>query len=314
ADSGIMNVNLNEFETSLESSVCSKEEQDNAVWKMYMERRSLILQFLQSDLSLHLLEHHQKKVELLKKCYYYIEVLPAHIILRDQNHVMLPTGIFQIIDPWRFQRMKKMGRTQTEIQLLLLSDLLEQLQRGREELACYAETCDMVTFLSKWDSIMQRLSDLSKLMNTFLSLQVPGKLYAKHRLVSHADVRGTKLPNIRLFLSTKMPVMFDRKESVAHKNWANLKWFTENQESPFEQYELHFRLLKHGTQTEVGQSGLVAVTSNTCVVQGLLPDRSYEFTIRRAETYALVYEQWHDTITLKTKTNPVEDSSACEPE
>ncbi|NXI63095.1 FND11 protein, partial [Anseranas semipalmata] len=275
-------------------------------WKMYMERRSLVLQFLQSDLSLHLLDHHQKKVELLKKCYYYIEVLPAQVILRDQNHMMVHTDILQIIDPWRFQRMKKVGRTQTEIQLLLLTDLLEQLQQGREELTCYVDKCDMVTFLSKWDSIMQRLSDLSKLMNTFLSMQVPGKLHVKHRLVSHADVKGTRVPNVKLFLTTKMPVMFDRKESVAHKNWANLKWFTENQESPFEQYELHFRLLKHGTQMEVGQSGIMAVISNTCVVQGLLPDRSYEFTIRRAETYTLVYETWRDTITLKTDTNPAE--------
>uniref|UniRef100_A0A8C3C9R6 Fibronectin type III domain containing 11 n=1 Tax=Cairina moschata TaxID=8855 RepID=A0A8C3C9R6_CAIMO len=298
------------------SSSClkpSKEEQDNAILNMYIERKSLILQFLQSNLSPQLLEHHLKKVELLKKCYYYIEVMPSRIILRDQNHVLISTDIFQIIDPWRLQRMKKVARTQTEIQLVLLTDLLEQLQRGREELVCYVETSNVITFLSKWDSAMQKLSDLSELMNKVLSLQVPGKLHAKHRLVSHADIKGTRIPNIKLFLSTKMPVVFDRKESVAHKNWAHLKWFTENQESPLEQYELHFRLLKHGTQTELGQRGIVAISSNTCVVCDLLPDRSYEFTIRRAETYTLVYETWHDTIILTTL-NSAEDSSTYEPE
>ncbi|XP_035200047.1 fibronectin type III domain-containing protein 11 [Oxyura jamaicensis] len=313
ANFGIMNMNPNEFVHSLERTVCSKEEQDNAILNMYMERKSLVLQFLQSDLSPQLLEHHHKKVELLKKCYYYIEVLPSHVILRDQNRVLISTDIFQIIDPWRLQRMKKVARTQTEIQLVLLTDLLEQLQRGREELACYVGTSDVVTFLSEWESVMQKLSELSELMNKFLSLQVPGKLHAKHRLVSHADLKGTRIPNIKLFLRTKMPVMFDRKESVAHKNWAHLKWFTENQESPFEQYELHFRLLMHGTQTDVVQRGIVAVSSNTCVVRDLLPDRSYEFTIRRAETYTLVYETWHDIITLMT-VNSAEDSSTCEPE
>uniref|UniRef100_A0A8B9EH12 Fibronectin type III domain containing 11 n=1 Tax=Anser cygnoides TaxID=8845 RepID=A0A8B9EH12_ANSCY len=310
ANFGIMNVNPNEFGTSLESTVCSREEQDNAILNMYMERKSHVLQFLQSHLSPQLLEHHHKKVELLKKSYYYIEVLPSRVILRDQNHVLVSTDIFQIIDPWRLQRMKKVARTQTEIQLVLLTDLLEQLQRGREELACYVETSNVVTFLSKWELAVQKLSDLSELMNKFLSLQVPGKLHAKHRLVSHADIKGTRIPDIKLFLSTKMPVMFDRKESVAHKNWAHLKWFTENQESPFEQYELHFRLLTHGTETEVEQRGILEVISDTCVVCDLLPDRSYEFTIRRAETYTLVYETWHDTITLTT-VNSAEDSRTC---
>ncbi|XP_068557039.1 LOW QUALITY PROTEIN: fibronectin type III domain-containing protein 11 [Anas acuta] len=313
ANFGIMNVNPNGFGTSLESTVRSKEEQDNAILNMYMERKSLVLQFLQSNLSPQLLEHHQKKLELLKKCYYYMEVMPPHIVMRDENRALISTDVFQIIDSWRLERMKKVARTQTEIQLVLLTDLLEQLQRGQEELVCYTETSDVITFLSKWDSVVQKMSVLSKLMNKVLSLQVPGKLHAKHRLVSHADIKGTRIPNIKLFLTTKMPVVFDRKESVAYKNWAHLKWFTENQESSPEQYELHFRLLKDGTQTELGQRGIVATSSNTCVVFDLLPDRSYEFTIRRAETYTLVYETWHDTITLTTASS-AEDSSTCEPE
>ncbi|XP_021272716.1 fibronectin type III domain-containing protein 11 isoform X2 [Numida meleagris] len=305
-----MNVNLNEFETSSDSTVCSPEEQDDAIWKRYTERRSLILQYLQSDLSLQLLEEHQKKVELLKKCCYYIEVLPTFLILRGQNLLAIPTSIFQVIDPWKFQRVKHLGRSQAEIQLQLLTHLLEQLQRGREELVCYVETCDVATFLSQWDSVMQRMTDLSKMMNDFLSLQVTRRLYTKHRLVSCADIRGNKIPDIRLFLCAKMPVMFDRKESFAHKNWAHLKWSTENQESTHERYELHFKLLKRGTQMEFGHCGFVIRTTTTCVVEDLLPDRSYEFMIRRAETYTLVYETWRDTITLTTKANVAEDKSA----
>ncbi|NXL93115.1 FND11 protein, partial [Alectura lathami] len=275
-------------------------------WQTYLERRASTLHFLQCKLSLQLLEEYQKRLELLRKCYYYLEVLPTHVVQRDQNHLSTPTSIFQIMDPWKFQRVKRQGRTQVEIQLQLLTELLEQLQRGRQELACYMETCDVATFLSKWDLIMQRQSDLSGMMTSFVSLQEKRQLHTRDHLVPCTVVRGAKAPNISLFLSRKMPVMFDRTESVAHENWANLRWFTEDQESHPERYELHFRLLKNGTQQALGHCGLVAVTSNTCAVCGLLPDRSYEFMIRRVETYTLVYEPWHDTIILKTKADAAE--------
>ncbi|NXT35490.1 FND11 protein, partial [Pelecanoides urinatrix] len=282
-------------------------------WETYLERRSLVLQFLHSNLSPHHLQHHQNKAELLKKCYFYLEVEPKHVNVRDQNHVMHRTDIFQLIDPFQFQRMKKVGKNQTEIQLSLLTELLEQLERGREELSYYVETCDMVTFLSRWDLIVQRLSQLSEFMETLLSLQMPGKLYVKHRLVSHADLRGTRLPNIRLSLCIKMPLIFDRDESFAQKDWATLKWFTENQESHPEPCELHCKLLANGNQIEEGYGRIQTVFSNTCVVQGLQPGRSYEFTVRRSDTHTRVWEKWHDSIILKTKTNAVEDadSSAC---
>ncbi|KAF1586260.1 Fibronectin type III domain-containing protein 11, partial [Eudyptes moseleyi] len=310
---GIMAMILNEFETSSESTAHSEEQQDSASWERYLERRSLVLQFLRSSLSRHHLQHHQNKVELLKKCHFYLEIEPKHVNVRDQNHVMHRTDILQLIDPCQFQRMKTVGKNQTEIQLSLLTGLLEQLERGQEELSCYVETSDMMTFLSRWDLIMQRLSKLSEFMETLVSLQVPGKLYVKHRLVSHADLRGTRLPNIRLSLCTKMPLIFDRKESFADKNWAKLKWFTENQESHLEQCELQVKLLTNGNQTEPGYGRSQVVTSNTYVVQDLQPGRSYEFTIRRSDTRTLVFEKWRDSITLKTKTNAVEDadSSAC---
>ncbi|NXL05971.1 FND11 protein, partial [Mesembrinibis cayennensis] len=310
---GIMAMILNEFETSLGSTAHSGEQQDSASWERYLERRSFVLQFLHSDLSLQRLQHLCSKVELLKKSYFYLEIEPKYMNVRDQNHVMHCTDILQLIDPCQFQRMKKVGKNQTEIQLSLLTELLEQLERGRKELSFYVETCDVVTFLSCWDLVTQKLSKLSEYLETLLSMQVPGKLYVKHRLVSHADLRGTRLPSIQLSLCTKMPLIFDRKESFAHKNWAKLKWFTDNQESHLEQCELCFTLLTNGSQTEVGYGRVQEVTSNTCIVQGLQPGRSYEFTIRRSDTHMLVFKKWHDSIILKTKNNAVEDmdGSAC---
>ncbi|XP_065610585.1 fibronectin type III domain-containing protein 11 [Cyrtonyx montezumae] len=310
ASFGIMNVDLNEYGTSLESAVCSTEGQE--ICKRYYERRNLLLQYLQSDLSLHVLKKHQKNVELLKKSYYYLEVQPSFLILRDENFLAIPTNIFQVIDQWKFQKVKKLGRSLAKIQMQLLTHLFEQLQQGREELISYVENYDVVTFLSKWDSILQRMSDLSETMKSLLSLQMKKQLYTKHHLVSCEDVRSGKIPDIRLFFCAKVPVTFDQKESFVHKNMAHLKWVTEIQESPLEQYELHFKLLKHETQVGFAHCGFVTCSTTTCIIHNLLPNQSYEFMIRRVETFTLVYEPWHDTIVLMTEANEAEEESTRE--
>ncbi|XP_009957337.1 PREDICTED: uncharacterized protein C20orf195 homolog [Leptosomus discolor] len=307
----------NEFETSAESTAHSKEEQDRASWERYLEWRNLVLQFLNSSLSPYHLQHHRDRVELLKKCYFYLEIEPKHVNVRDQNQVMHYVDILQLIEPCRFQRIKKVGKTQTEIQLSLLTDLLEQLERGQEELSRYIETCDMTTFLSQWNFIMQRLSKLSEFMAKLFSLEVPGKLYVKHHLLSvFTDHGDTRLPEIRVSLCAKVPPIFDREESFARTGWAKLKWFTNNQESDLEQYELHIQLLTNGNPREVGYSRIQTVLSNTVVVQGLQPGRSYEFIVRRSATNMLVFQKWHDSITLTSEAHSLEDagSSAFAPE
>ncbi|XP_025720853.1 fibronectin type III domain-containing protein 11 isoform X1 [Callorhinus ursinus] len=273
-------------------------------WRAYMERRTALREFLTSDLSPHLLKRHHARMELLKKCSYYIEILPKHLALGDQNPLVLPNTMFQLIDPWKFQRMKKVGTAQTKIQLLLLGDLLEQLDRGRAELDALLESPDPRPFLAGWGLVAQRLADLSAVMDSFLAMMVPGRLHLKHRLVS--DIGTTKIPHIRLMLSTKMPVMFDRKGSVAHQDWASLRWFVTIQPAAPEQFELRFKLLDPRTQQECMQCGIIPVAACTFDVHNLLPNRSYRFTIKRAESYTLVYEPWWDSLTLQTRPGPPE--------
>ncbi|KAM6298803.1 fibronectin type III domain-containing protein 11 [Aegotheles albertisi] len=292
---------LNEHETSSESKAHSEEQEDSASWERYMEKKSLVLEILHSNLNLHHLQHQQSKVELLKKCCFYLEIEPKHVNVIDENDVILRTDIFQLIDPCHFQKMKEVGKKQTEVLLALLTELLEQLEQGRQELSCYIQAYDMRTFLSQWDLIKQRLFKLSQYMETLLSLHVPGRLYVKHPLMSHTDFRSHRVPNIRLSLCTKMPLIFDREESVARKDCAKLKWFTGNPESQVEQYELYFQLVT-GSQAEMGHGRSQVVTSDTCVVQNLQPGSIYEFTIRRSVTQTFVWEKWHDSIVLRTKT------------
>lgn len=150
----------------------------------------------------------------------------------------------------------------------------------------------------------QRLADLSAVMDSFLAMMVPGRLHVKHRLVS--DIGATKIPHIRLMLSTKMPVMFDRKESVAHQDWVSLRWFVTIQQAVPEQFELRYKLLDPRTQQECMQCGIIPVAACAFDIRNLLPNRAYKFTVKRAESYTLVYEPWRDSLTLHTRPGPPE--------
>ncbi|XP_054247879.1 fibronectin type III domain-containing protein 11 [Indicator indicator] len=291
-----------ELEGSSMSAEHGEEDQDEASSEQHLERRTLVLQFLHSTLNLHHLQSHQRKVELLKKCYFYLEVEPKYMAVREQQQDPHFIDIFELIDPWQFQRMKEVGRNQIEIQLALLSELLEQLERGQKELRAYTDSCDSSPFLSGWDLVVQRMSALAQFMQQLMALQTPEKVYVRHCLVSplEAQRRGATLPDIRLSLSTKLPLIFDREASVADTKWVRLKWSSEDPASYPEQYEVYVKLLTNGM--ERGFSRIQLVNTNIFVVQGLEPGRLYEFTVLRPATQTLVFQNWHDTITLRTGT------------
>ncbi|XP_008940541.1 PREDICTED: uncharacterized protein C20orf195 homolog [Merops nubicus] len=281
----------NEFEASLESAAHMEEDQDEAS-ELHLERRSLVLQFLHSTLSLQHLQHLRDKLELLKKSSFYLEIEPKQVVVRDQNQETYHTDIFQLINPIQLLKMKKVGKSQTQIQLSLLAELLEELQRGREELSSYAETRDTPTFLSQWDLIMQRMSQLSEFLEELLSLQTPGQLHMKHPLLLPFEAQrwGAALPAIGLSLSTKPPLLFDREKSFAGQDWAKLQWSADKREPLAEQYELHVTLLTSGGPGEPGYRRLQLVPSSTCLVRGLQPGRGYEFTVRRSDAGTLVFQ------------------------
>ncbi|KFO93890.1 Uncharacterized protein C20orf195, partial [Buceros rhinoceros silvestris] len=299
---GSMDASQDEPESRLESPAQS-EDQADAAHRLYRKRRVYVLQFLHRYLSPQHLQQYQHHIELLKKSCFYLDVEPKHVMVTLLNGVVRHTDIFQLINPYQFLRMKNLGKTQTEVQLSLLTALLEQLERGREELSSYVKTYDMVTFLSRWDLIVQRMVKLSKSMEKLIFLQMPGKLYVKHRLVFPLEVElgSMVLPNISLSLYTKTPPIFDRKESVAFNDWAELKWFTKSEEPCDELYELHVELVTAEGAMETGYGRVQTVPSKSCVVKHLQPNRVYEFRIKRAVTHTLVCQRWHDSIILETK-------------
>lgn len=304
-----MDASQDEPERSSESPAHSKDQAD-ATHRLYRKRRVYVLQFLRHYLSPQHLQQYQHHIKLLKTSCFYFDVEPKHVMVTHPNNVVHHTDIFQLINPYQFLRMKNLGKMQTEVQLSLLTALLEQLERGREELSSYVQTYDMVTFLSRWDLIMRRMAKLTKFVEKLIFFQMPGKLYVKHRLVFplEVDLSSTVLPNISLSLYTKTPPIFDRKESVAFNDWARLKWFTESEEPGDELYELHMELVTAEGVVETGYGRVQTVSSTSCIVKNLQPNQAYEFRIKRAVTRTLVCQRWHDSIILETKPEPVKDA------
>eukprot|EP00062_Callorhinchus_milii_P002799 gi/632939402/ref/XP_007909918.1/ PREDICTED: uncharacterized protein C20orf195 homolog [Callorhinchus milii] len=267
-------------------------------WRNYIDRKNKILQFLGQNLNADLLRRYKTRFELLKKCSYYIDVLPKYLTLGDQSQLQ-PEVLYQLIDPGKFLRMKKIGTNQVKIQLLLLKEYLSELKCGREELKIITKISDVTMFLLHWNTTCARLGLLSNTLKNFISILIPSKLHVKHHLTS--DAKSNKIPQLRLVLRTKMPVVFDRKESVASQNSVALKWFILGEPALHEQYELKYKLVESNCCSGKDRCGVVAVTSNNAEISDLLPDSSYEFTIARAENYAVVYSIWCDALILKTK-------------
>lgn len=274
---------------------------EDASCQLHQERRSFVLYFLESTLNLSELRSHQRRVEQLHKCYFYLEVEPKYVVVSEQQHFV---DIFELIDPWQFQRMKAVGKDQVRIQLALLAELLEQLERGQEELRAQAESPEPGAFLAQWPRVQRRLRRLSRYAQQLRALRQPARVAPRHRLLSplEAQRRRIALPPLRLALATKPPLLFRRDKSFADATWARLKWSSEEEEqecSPEEHYEVYVRLLAGGSERSFSRFQLAS--GDSCKVEGLEPGRLYEFTVLRPATQTLVFRNWQDTITLRTK-------------
>uniref|UniRef100_A0A803JP03 Fibronectin type III domain containing 11 n=2 Tax=Xenopus tropicalis TaxID=8364 RepID=A0A803JP03_XENTR len=275
------------------SAPCLVEEEQTAedMMAVAQRRKWLVSKFLREELSESFLKRQQGKVEQLRRCSFYMEILSGQAEPEEEElQSRLPISVFQFIDPEKFQRMKNMAASQTKLQLLLLEKLLEQLERGRAALVGMVTGGDSCG----WGRLWQGVSHLHRLQKDFLHLLVPRRLHLKHQLV--ANTSAAKIPPLRLGLRLRNPVVFDRAGSVAFRDRVSLAWRSLGQPCPPEKYELGFRL----REEEEAEQGAVSVSGNHLEIHNLLSDRLYEFHLRRADTHMLVYQAWHDSITLRT--------------
>uniref|UniRef100_A0A3B4BRB5 DUF5581 domain-containing protein n=1 Tax=Pygocentrus nattereri TaxID=42514 RepID=A0A3B4BRB5_PYGNA len=154
-----------------------------------------------------LIQTYNKKLELLRRCSFYIKIIQVDHSQHDHNHASSST-VMALIDFWRFQRMKMIGNNQVKIQLALLEELLNSLSRGHEKLQAISDQKGLDEGTIEEGTIKKKISKLLQEAAEFKDVLVPRRLHLKHHLIS--EVSSTRVPEIQLALSIKMPVRFDK--------------------------------------------------------------------------------------------------------
>uniref|UniRef100_A0A8C5MLS2 Fibronectin type III domain containing 11 n=1 Tax=Leptobrachium leishanense TaxID=445787 RepID=A0A8C5MLS2_9ANUR len=283
---------------SMDTVMFMEEEMKHETFMVVQERKNTIMEFLNIKLNDSLLIRCNNIATILKKSSFYIEMHLGHLVVGYPLPATLPETVLDLIVSQKFKRMKMRGNSQTKIQLLLLDEYLEQLEKGRRSLLQIIQSGSTDSYLVKWEEVSQHMTELSIALNNFLSMVEPCRLHIKNHLLPFTGATNILLIQIRLI--TKTPVVFNRLESVVYDNSVCLKLHTVEKQDLQDICELHFKLQKPQTPLEMAHSTTFTISTNCFLINHLLPNRLYEFTVRRAETAMLVYEEWHDTLTLKT--------------
>ncbi|XP_073463468.1 fibronectin type III domain-containing protein 11-like [Aquarana catesbeiana] len=276
------------------SSVISVEtEQDEGEPPAVFNCRKACLKLIDDHLCVATLKDLEGWLDLLRKSSFFISILPPKTLVGPEYiNTML------LVDPQRYKHIKEMGTDQTKLQLFLLQKYLEEMKKSRTELVEMVQSNEGEFSLTKQETFSQYLSELKQIVNDFRNMLVPGPLHIKHQLISSTAARH--LPFLRLFLKTKGPVIFDRFGSAAFDNWAHLSWHVSGQRHLTDSFELRFQQI-NVPANEVAHSGEFIVEDSTFKIYILLPDKTYEFSIQRTKASNLVYDEWHDVITLSTR-------------
>lgn len=285
----------NNMDTS--SSVTSvNTEQDKEERPVVSNCRKTYLRLIDDHMSMYTLRNFEHRLKLLRKSYFFIDIVPKKILFGLQYVQNISTML--LLDPARFKQMKEIGRDQTVMQLFLLEKYLEELKRSRAEVVEMVPSNDQEFSLTKQRTLHKNVSGLKDLVDNFKYMLVPGPLYIKNKLISPATFHH--LPPLRMFLNTKGPVMFDRSKSMAFDNWTFLSWHVSGHRLLTDSFEVHFQQLNVQSNEEA-HSGLYTVEGNMLNIDNLLPGKTYQFSIRRPKTCNLVYDEWCDIITLNTR-------------
>lgn len=267
--------------------------------KASMDVGYLLQRVLSSDLAPSVMHSNRMRLETLRRCSYYLEVIRLDLPLGEHTYLSNST-ILHLIDPWKLQRMKKLANSQVKIQLSLLEELHEQLLKGRQRLDSLLECCDLPMLMVEGESIRERVTELLLTKADFDAMLLPGRLHSKHQLIS--DMGSAKVPQVRLALVLKMPVHFDKERSFATGSSASLHWHVAGSETadPREQFELRYKLMQPTCVVEGAEVGVLTCAAYSAQVEGLRSDRCYEFSIKRVDSCCLVYGLWNDSIILRT--------------
>ncbi|XP_048877879.1 fibronectin type III domain-containing protein 11-like [Brienomyrus brachyistius] len=273
--------------------------EDKDTREIYNHLRYQMTELLSGKLSNDSVTGYRETVEIRSRCSYYI-----NIVLQDQHsgqHGNLSEfTLHSMVDPSKFLLMKEKANCQIRIQLRLLEMLCEEIRRGKEILEQIMNTYEPMTVVRESASIQQKLDQVNRALLDMESVLPLGHLYVQHKLISVTSAEH--VPDVRMVFSIKMPVFFERDACTAQATSVQLCWHVPEQEgdSAGEQFEVRYTLLNPNTAEEQQHTGVITASTFSIQICDLLPERSYQFSLKRAQASDLVYDLWNDTLMLTT--------------
>ncbi|XP_062842804.1 fibronectin type III domain-containing protein 11-like [Trichomycterus rosablanca] len=265
-------------------------------WQASSKLRQHVMDLLSTKVSPVVLQSYKNKLEILSKSSFYIQMTCQDPPQPGESYVS-NSALLHFIDPFRYQRMKRFGKSHVEVQLALLEELYDELGRVRDELEAFLDGKDP---LIEEAAVQDKITSLLQAASDFESVIIPGQLDLKHQLISATE--GHKVPHIKTALSVKLPVVFNKTLTKVYSDSVVLHWYIEGQQQhePGEQFELKYKLLQSVNQEEVTQGSTTICTSYCLKITHLMPKRRYEFTIKRVDYDDLVCALWTESIILST--------------
>ncbi|XP_044069131.1 fibronectin type III domain-containing protein 11-like [Siniperca chuatsi] len=279
--------------------------------KTQMDLFNQILQLLDTKLNDNSIMVFQEELRLMQRSSYYLEIQRDDLLptADQQQHTLHLTDstVWSLIDQQRLQRAMTLANTQVRLLLALLGMLYQGIIRGCRELEAFINRYDQGLVDSDTAASMQQmLQQTHQYMNDFESRMTRnlGPLDLQNQLIPNTG--NLPIPQLSASLAIKMPVIFDRFKSCTTSNTVHLCWEVAGQQSkePNQQFEIHVKSL-HPTIAEHDQFTKSTCQSYNIQVNNLIPDRYYQFSVKRVDAVNLVYALWIDTIILKTLDIPM---------
>ncbi|KAG7318791.1 hypothetical protein KOW79_017265 [Hemibagrus wyckioides] len=261
---------------------------------------SSIEDLLSTRLSPGQLQANYQKLDLLKKSSFYIVLVRHDGRQPDNEHYISNSTILQHIDIPKFNCVKVDGRSQVKLKLELLEMLHDELFRGQQELENILAEAGGTSLELREVELREKVFRLHQVAEEFDAVMIPGRLSIKHSLLR--ELERKRLPRFHLVLEAEQPLLFNREETQAFCDSVVLHWYIPEQEQhdPGVKFEVSYKILNPTDMAEARQFGWMSCSGYNINLNNLVPERSYQFSVKRLETFGLVYEVWNDTIVLTT--------------
>ncbi|XP_060714743.1 fibronectin type III domain-containing protein 11-like [Tachysurus vachellii] len=268
--------------------------------QVLLSMQSSIMDLLSTRLSPEQLQANYHKLDLHKKSSFSIRLLQLDTSQPDNQQYVPNSSLMNFIDMSRFQRVKKDGSSQVKLQLELLDVLHKELIQGLQELEYILAQKGGVFHQLSGAEVHEKIRSLQEAAENFDAVMIPGKLCVKHKLIPEPE--SSSLPQFQLVLEAKKPVLFNREKSQAFCDSVVLHWYIAEQEqyNPNERFKVCYRATDRTKMTNPRVLRYVSCSRFSVTINNLMPECSYEFSVKRLDNIWLVYMDWNDTIILRT--------------